>query len=403
MKEIFISYSSKEYATALKFRNAFADIGIDCWMAPESISVGSNYAVEIPKAIKSCTAVVFVMSEKSQNSVWVQKEIGLAISNNKTIIPIAIDKYPVISPFDFFLTDVQVISDSGDTAQLAAMIAKMTGITATVAEHTEAIASQSESGIVNLRENISDKQDDEKDNTVVSKLSETEQQQKNYEGNKKPIFHNTESDKEAVWFCSSCGTKNNNDYLFCSSCGKNKPVIWFCAECGVQNLGNTKFCYKCNTANPQNKSETVVIAEASKTKSTITSKNKSDNENVWFCTYCGTKNNDDYLFCSSCGKKNEDGNHNLPKTPEADENSSASNNRWLCPICHSLNYESVKYCYRCKFPKKLAHTQTAPKQATAVADKIMAKKNTPTEWTCPKCGTYNSMNVIRCIECGHIK
>ena len=49
---VFISYSSVEYATALQIRSALESNRIDCWMAPESIPPGSDYADEIQGAIE---------------------------------------------------------------------------------------------------------------------------------------------------------------------------------------------------------------------------------------------------------------------------------------------------------------------------------------------------------------
>lgn len=73
MEQIFISYSSKEYNIALKYREALETKGIDCWMAPDSIPAGSDYSIEVPKAIQSSKVVVFIVSENSQSSVWVKK------------------------------------------------------------------------------------------------------------------------------------------------------------------------------------------------------------------------------------------------------------------------------------------------------------------------------------------
>lgn len=119
MNKVFISYSSKEYEIADSFRKAFTERGIKCWMAPESIPIGSNYAVEIPKAIENADIFVLILSENSQNSVWVRKEIDLAVNLNKLIFPIKTGNYKLISPFNFYLTDVQMMQASDDTEIIA--------------------------------------------------------------------------------------------------------------------------------------------------------------------------------------------------------------------------------------------------------------------------------------------
>lgn len=44
---VFISYKSEQKEIALKIKDILEENGISCWMAPESIPVGSNYAAEI--------------------------------------------------------------------------------------------------------------------------------------------------------------------------------------------------------------------------------------------------------------------------------------------------------------------------------------------------------------------
>lgn len=53
---IFISYSSRDYNTAQTIRKVLENNSIECWMAPESIPMGSDYACEIPDAIEKCSA-----------------------------------------------------------------------------------------------------------------------------------------------------------------------------------------------------------------------------------------------------------------------------------------------------------------------------------------------------------
>ena len=73
MKEVFISYKAEEYNEAMAVKQVLEANGISCWMAPESISGGSNYASEIPRAIRECTVFVLILSEQAQKSRWVPK------------------------------------------------------------------------------------------------------------------------------------------------------------------------------------------------------------------------------------------------------------------------------------------------------------------------------------------
>ena len=106
-KDVFISYKSEEYEKAEQLRTVLEQNGISCWTAPNSIPTGSNYAMEIPKAIRTCSVFVVLLSQRAQQSKWVCKELDRAINNGKVIVPVMLEQCPLRDPFDFYLTDVQ--------------------------------------------------------------------------------------------------------------------------------------------------------------------------------------------------------------------------------------------------------------------------------------------------------
>lgn len=106
-KDVFISYSSTDFDTVNSIKVVLETNQISCWMAPSSIPPGSSYAYEIPNAIKNCTIFLLMLSERSQVSQWVPKELSLALSAGKTVLPYMIEKCELTDTFNFFLTDVQ--------------------------------------------------------------------------------------------------------------------------------------------------------------------------------------------------------------------------------------------------------------------------------------------------------
>lgn len=107
---VFVSYSSKESKAANQLKQVLEANGIKCWMAPQSIPAGSDYAYEIPKAISSCKALVLMLSKASQESKWVPKEVGSAIGKGKIIFPFQIDDADIDDAFNFLLLNSQRIS-----------------------------------------------------------------------------------------------------------------------------------------------------------------------------------------------------------------------------------------------------------------------------------------------------
>ena len=117
MHDVFISYSSKDSAITTALHDFLEANGIDCWMAPGSIPNGSNYAMEIPKAIRECRVFVLVLSNNAQNSSFVPKELDQAIKHKKTIMPFMLENVRLTDEFDFLLTQVQYSNISPDKAK----------------------------------------------------------------------------------------------------------------------------------------------------------------------------------------------------------------------------------------------------------------------------------------------
>ncbi len=109
-KSVFISYSSKDHKFANKVAKLLDKMGVTYWKAPEMIPAGSNYAREIPKAIRECDVFLLILSQYSQESIWVEKEVDSAICNRKSIVPLKIDEAPMNEMFRFYLNNVQTIS-----------------------------------------------------------------------------------------------------------------------------------------------------------------------------------------------------------------------------------------------------------------------------------------------------
>lgn len=101
----FISYSSSENQIANQFRNLLHNNQLQTWMAPHDIPVGSEYSLVIDDAISNCSCLVVLLSNASQNSVWVSKEAEWACRHSKPIVPIAIEDITLDSTFEFLLDD----------------------------------------------------------------------------------------------------------------------------------------------------------------------------------------------------------------------------------------------------------------------------------------------------------
>lgn len=106
----FISYSSKNQSSADAMRILLNSKGIDTWMAPGDIPAGSKYAGVIKQALSECSCLVLMLSQATQNSEWVPKEVERAIHYKKTIIPVQIEDVVLTDEFDQYLCNTHIIS-----------------------------------------------------------------------------------------------------------------------------------------------------------------------------------------------------------------------------------------------------------------------------------------------------
>lgn len=105
----FISYSTKNQSAADAMRTIFLKHDIDTWMAPYDIPVGSEYAEILYDTLSKCACLVLMLTDVSQNSQWVRKEVNIAITSGKTIIPVKLEEIELNSMMKFYLSDQQIV------------------------------------------------------------------------------------------------------------------------------------------------------------------------------------------------------------------------------------------------------------------------------------------------------
>lgn len=102
-KRIFVSYSSPDAAKANLIREALEDHDISCWIAPRDLSAGTQWGAGIVQAIQQCEAVVVVFSDAANRSPQVAREMELAVSNRKPLIPIRVADAMPTDDMQYFL------------------------------------------------------------------------------------------------------------------------------------------------------------------------------------------------------------------------------------------------------------------------------------------------------------
>ena len=110
-KDYFLCYSSKDQPIAYMLKKHLESHGVSVWIAPDDIPAGSNYTHVIHNAIRDTDGMIIVITENSLRSLWVRKELRMAIllaeDRSKPIIPLLFDITEVSNEFRFLLSGTQ--------------------------------------------------------------------------------------------------------------------------------------------------------------------------------------------------------------------------------------------------------------------------------------------------------
>jgi hypothetical protein len=87
MTHVFISYSNRDQIYAQELTEYILSYGFDVWI-DNRINFGDDWWESILQAIRQCTAFIVIMSPDSDDSKWVQREVGIADHLGKQIFPL---------------------------------------------------------------------------------------------------------------------------------------------------------------------------------------------------------------------------------------------------------------------------------------------------------------------------
>jgi TolB-like protein/Tfp pilus assembly protein PilF len=117
--DVFVSYASKDAATANAVVAVLESQGVKCWIAPRNVIPGSQYADGIVRAINGAKLVVVVLSESAIASPHVGKEIERASSKQRPIIALKTDATPLTPALEYFLSESQWVEVGAESTEAA--------------------------------------------------------------------------------------------------------------------------------------------------------------------------------------------------------------------------------------------------------------------------------------------
>jgi CheY-like chemotaxis protein len=87
-----ISHASENLDQAIELAAALDEEDLNVWLASRDIAIGSNFAEEISRTISSADFLIVLLSPESLSSPHVKREVNLAITLGKKVLPVLSDE-----------------------------------------------------------------------------------------------------------------------------------------------------------------------------------------------------------------------------------------------------------------------------------------------------------------------
>ncbi|WP_146910032.1 toll/interleukin-1 receptor domain-containing protein [Arenimonas daejeonensis] len=107
MADVFVSYASADRDVAFRIVAYLEEQGIRCWVAPRDVGPGVEYGQAIIDAIGEVRALVLVLSDQSNESQFVRKEVERAVSKTKPVLPVRIREVTPSGALEFYISSAQ--------------------------------------------------------------------------------------------------------------------------------------------------------------------------------------------------------------------------------------------------------------------------------------------------------
>ncbi len=101
--DAFISYSSRDKATADAACAALEASGVRCWIAPRDITPGIEWGEAIIDGINQSRLLVLIFSANANESPQIRREIERAVGKGIPIIPFRIQDIPPTRSLEYFI------------------------------------------------------------------------------------------------------------------------------------------------------------------------------------------------------------------------------------------------------------------------------------------------------------
>ena len=125
MTDIFISYSSADSKVAREIYEWLSKEDVNVFLAEISMEAGDAWDEKIKRNLREAAYCIFLASRKACASQSVNQEIGMAIRDNKNIIPVVWDMPPTELP-GFLKCNTQAVDMRGKDPKVLLVVLNRT-------------------------------------------------------------------------------------------------------------------------------------------------------------------------------------------------------------------------------------------------------------------------------------
>ncbi len=91
---VFVSHLAKQKVFASELQAALSSYGISCFVAHKDIEPDAEWQAEIERALRTCDALVALLHEGFNESIWTDQEVGYALGRGAPVFSVRLDMAP---------------------------------------------------------------------------------------------------------------------------------------------------------------------------------------------------------------------------------------------------------------------------------------------------------------------
>lgn len=132
--DVFISYSKHDAGIANAACATLESMGMRCWIAPRDILPGVSWGAAIIQGLEMCPVFILVLSEHSNYSDQVLREVERSVSKKRYVLTFKIAEVSLTPDLEYFLSSQHWLDATGGPieyylSQLAGAVAALLGRT----------------------------------------------------------------------------------------------------------------------------------------------------------------------------------------------------------------------------------------------------------------------------------